>query len=115
MAAQPVKPNSTPAKKQIKQYGGQPTTSLADGGPATALQVTQFHTNADTDVRAESIHHTLGINPFQASPGDHSHDGGSSALLLAGVTITGSRGANAALLSAIQALVKLGATDSSTA
>lgn len=35
--------------------------------------------------------------------------------LLAGVTLTGSRGGNIALLSVIQALVALGATDSTTA
>ncbi len=97
------------------QYGKQPSTSLADQGLAPDAQTVQeFHTNADTDVRTESIHHTLGQGPNQASPGDHLHDGGSSPLLLAGTTISGSRGGNVALQSVISALVRLGAIDSTT-
>ena len=83
--------------------------------PADAEVVSQFHTNADTDTRGEAIHHTLGPGASQASAGDHRHRGGDSALLLDGITITGSRGGNVALLGVIQALVALGATDSSTA
>lgn len=36
------------------------------------------HTNADTDTGVTSIHHTLGIQHNQASPGDHKHDGKTS-------------------------------------
>jgi hypothetical protein len=97
------------------KYGDQGARSLVDQGiPPSSEQVAEFHTNADTDVRKESAHHTLGINPYQASPGDHTHDGGTSPLLLAGVTITGTRGSAANAASIIAALVKLGATDSST-
>lgn len=85
------------------------------GRPPTSEEVTDFHTNADTDSRKESIHHTVGVGATQASPGDHRHRGGDSELLLSGITITGSRGGNIALLSVIQALVVLGATDSTTA
>lgn len=83
--------------------------------PPTAEEVTQFHTNADTDSRKEAIHHTVGPSENQAAPGNHNHRGGDSVQLLSGVTLTGSRGGNIALLSVVQALVALGATDSTTA
>lgn len=83
--------------------------------PADAETVSQFHTNSDADTRAEALHHTLGPGSSQATAGDHRHRGGDSSPLLDGVTITGSRGGNVALLGVIQALVALGATDSSTA
>jgi hypothetical protein len=98
-----------------KQYGSANARSLADQGiPPSAEQVADFHTNSDADTRKEAQHHTLGIQPYQASPGDHTHDGGTSPLLLAGVTITGTRGSPANAASIIAALVRLGATDSST-
>jgi hypothetical protein len=82
----------------------------------TAEQVEELHKNADTDVRRESMHHTLGPRGTQAAAGDHNHDGSNSSLLLTGVTITGSRASSASITpSLIAALVKLGATDSSTA
>lgn len=104
--------------KDIQQYGsaGKQASAVSAGNsiaPA-AVDVEKFHTNDDLDTRVESHHHSLGPSPTQASPGDHIHDGGSSNPLLTGVTISGSRGGNVALLSVIQALVKLGATDSST-
>lgn len=77
-------------------------------------KVDDFHTNADTDTRPESLHHTVGPAPTQASPGDHSHDGGTSSLLLTGLTISGSRATDAYRLSVNAILVRLGATDSST-
>ena len=83
--------------------------------PPEAEEVTTFHQNADTDSRKEAIHHTLGPGSNQAASGDHRHRGGDSEPLLAGITFTGSRGGNVALLSVIQALVALGATDSTTA
>lgn len=100
----------------IKQYGsgGKQAASIDESNKPTAEQVEVFHTNADTDTRKESLHHTLGSGPAQASPGNHRHDGGDSELLLAGVTLTGSRGASSAMVSIISALVRLGATDSTT-
>lgn len=83
--------------------------------PPTAEEVETFHTNADTDSRAEAVHHTLGAGDNQAAKGSHNHRGGDSVQLLGGVTITGSRGSDAWRLSITQALVALGATDSSTA
>lgn len=79
--------------------------------------VAQIHEKADTDGKSTAKHHTLGPKKFQASPGDHSHDGGSSAIIypLDGVTITGSRSGGTALVSIIDALVKLGASNGTTA
>lgn len=89
-------------------------TKSRDPSPNTTV-VRQFHRNADTDVRPESIHHTLGSAPSQASPGDHKHDGGTSSLLLSGYTITGSKASPSTVLpSIIAALVRLGAKDSTT-
>lgn len=85
------------------------------GQKPTAEEVDDFHTNADVDTRIESIHHTLGPGATQAAPGNHLHDGGTSPLLLSGFTLTGSRGGNTALVSIIACLVRLGATDSTTA
>ncbi len=48
-------------------------------------------------------------------PFDRSHNGKNSVRILKGVTITGAKGGNVALASVIAALVKLGATDSTTA
>lgn len=51
-----------------------------------AFQVQNFHTNADYDGSPKSIHHTLGPYANQASPGNHTHDGGASSLLALYVT-----------------------------
>lgn len=77
--------------------------------------VQQIHKNADTDTGQTAIHHTLGPAPDQAASGTHTHDGNNSRQLLAGVSITGSRGGNVALASVIDALEALGATDNTTA
>ncbi len=94
---------------EVKTFG-------ADENPKPPSQVVDdFHTNSDTDARAESQHHTLGSNPTQASPGNHTHNGGDSALLLENQFITGSRNSDAWRLSVNAILVRLGATDNSTA
>lgn len=93
-----------------------PGTFGRDENPKPPAQaVDDFHTNSDVDARAESLHHTLGPNPTQASPGDHRHDGGDSALILEGETISGSRATDAWRISVNAILVRLGATDNSTA
>lgn len=87
-----------------------------DENPKPPSQVVDdFHENSDLDARAESQHHTLGPNPTQAAPGNHTHDGGDSELLLVNETITGSRATDAWRLSVNAILVRLGATDNSTA
>ncbi len=95
--------------------GGEGVDLTRKDRPPTSEEVEQFHQNADTDSRGEAIHHTLGPGTNQAAKGDHNHRGGDSVQLLAGITLTGSRGGNIALLSVVQALVALGATDSTTA
>lgn len=81
----------------------------------TSQAVDDFHTNSDLDARAEAQHHTLGPGPNQSAPGDHIHDGGDSALILEGQVISGSRASDAWRLSVNAILVRLGATDNSTA
>ena len=83
-------------------------------GRPDAVSVRELHTNADTDSSPDAIHHTIGPGFHQAASGQHTHDGANSPLLLEGFTISGSKAGNVALASAIAALVKLGATDSTT-
>jgi len=40
--------------------------------------VTNFHQRSDVDSSQQSQHHTLGSRRNQSSPGNHTHDGGSS-------------------------------------
>lgn len=96
-----------------KVLSNKPVDPVAGAVPTTTA-VRKFHTNADTDGSEGSIHHTLGPRKGQAAPGDHDHRGGSSALLLDGVTISGVKAGNTALASVIAALVELGATDTTT-
>ena len=41
----------------------------------TSEQVNVFHLNSDKDAGAGALHHTLGLGPTQASPGNHRHNG----------------------------------------
>jgi anti-sigma factor ChrR (cupin superfamily) len=87
----------------------------SDENPKPASQVVDdFHQNSDLDSRAEAQHHTLGSSATQASPGNHTHNGGDSALLLEGQIISGSRATDAWRISVNAILVRLGASDSST-
>jgi hypothetical protein len=111
----------------MSEMGGSPFSSVSDlsdnptGGflpdenekPPSQV-VDDFHTYSDVDARSESQHHTLGANPTQASPGDHTHDGGDSVLLLEGFTITGAQTSEAWAQSINAILVRLGAIDNST-
>jgi len=109
MSQQPLSP--------LKPQGEtKPPVARATKEKPSPKEVLDFHTHADTDGSQKAIHHTLGPNHNQAAPGNHSHDGGNSAVLqlLDGITLTGSRGGNAALASVIAALVALGAVDSTT-
>jgi hypothetical protein len=38
-------------------------------------EVNTFHQNSDRDSSVFAQHHTLGLGPTQASPGNHSHNG----------------------------------------
>lgn len=69
----------------------------------------------DTDSSAFAKHHTLGRKHHQASSGDHNHDGINSRKLMTGITVTGSKGGNAALADLITKLsTALGFTDGTT-
>lgn len=80
-----------------------------------ARTVAEIHRNADTDTDKTSVHHTIGPAANQAASGIHVHDGAETRQLGAGITVTGSKGGNAALASLMSALVQiLGITDSTT-
>lgn len=100
---------------QVSQDKYKPAYDRGSQDIAPPATVNRFHNKSDVDTGSDAQHHTLGIKKDQASPGDHKHDGTTSNRLLAGVTITGAKGGNIALASVIAALVKLGATDSTTA
>jgi hypothetical protein len=77
--------------------------------------VTQLHRNADTDADKTSAHHTIGPGANQAASGIHTHDGAETRQLGIGITLTGSKGGNAAVASICAALVQiLGVTDNTT-
>ena len=100
----------------LKQYGSSDHEAQSNVRPkATSQEVDDFHTNSDVNLRAESQHHTLGPGPTQASPGSHRHDGSDSELILAGTTLSGSRNSDAWRISVNAILVRLGATDQTTA
>lgn len=44
-------------------------------------EVNEIHKLSDKDSSKESQHHTLGVDPYQASPGNHTHDGRDSKIL----------------------------------
>ena len=69
-------------------------------------EVALIHNRSDLDSSTLYQHHTLGVKHTQASPGDHAHDGTSSRKIGTGLslTITGSKGGNAALSSLITML-----------
>ncbi len=90
------------------------TEAASRPGVKGAEEVRNFHTNADTDNDKLAIHHTIGVGINQAASGSHNHDGSNSTQLLAGITLSGSKGGNVALASVCAALVALGATDTTT-
>lgn len=98
--------------------GQKEAAELLKGGPPTAQQVNNFHEKSDKDGGPKAQHHTLGPTPNQAAAGNHTHDGGNSAKLdslMEGVTVTGSRGGNAALASLLSVLsTSFGLTDNTT-
>lgn len=67
-------------------------------------EVNNFHQRSDIDSSALAQHHTLGVKHDQASPGDHTHNGEGSLKLMSGITVTGSKGGNAALTDLITKL-----------
>ena len=82
---------------------------------ASAQAVNDFHQNSDVDTSPEAQHHTLGIGPNKAAPGDHRHNGEDAPLLFEGVTIAGSRTNGDALQSLLTALAAHGIQNETTA
>lgn len=94
----------------------------------TASEVLNLHRNSDLDKRRDAQHHSLGRTRYQASPGDHNHDGGSSSLLIpVGSGTNGdfkenigaySGGANGGIKESVKQLIQLftalGVTDNTT-
>ena len=89
---------------------------MADGkfGRPDPTSVREFHVNDDVDASSDAHHHTIGPGVNQAASGAHDHDGNNSPLILEGITITGTKGTAACDSSIISALMRLGATDSTT-
>ncbi len=50
----------------------------------TPEEVNFYHLASDKDSGAGALHHTLGLGPSQASPGNHDHDGRNSKRIKAG-------------------------------
>lgn len=88
-------------------------TTPEKGKIPSAHDVDIAHRNSDLNKRSESQHHTLGRYSYQASPGNHNHDGTTSSALFSGIVITGSRSTNTAdvLHQVITALTALGLGD----
>lgn len=65
-----------------------------------------LHARCDVDSSKFANHHTIGLGPNQAASGTHIHDGFSSRKVGAGLglSISGSKGGNAALASLIAML-----------
>jgi hypothetical protein len=96
--------------------GAQEWSELLQGRPPTPEQVQKVHEKSDKDTSPKAQHHSLGPQANQASPGNHTHDGGASVQLLTNVTFTGSRANTAAMITQIlAALTSLGATDLTSA
>lgn len=117
MAKQYGAPDPEPGAKG-NRYGDKvrrdqpPKTKDPDPSPS-GVAVEKFHKNAAVDTRVEDMHHTLGSLPSQASPGNHDHDGGDSALILDGYVLVGTKASPSTCLPSILAcLVRLGAKDS---
>lgn len=60
--------------------------------------INELHKTSDVDVSFMSHHHTLGFRHSQASPGDHSHDGGTSKDLFHTFSGSGTTGSDGHLL-----------------
>lgn len=82
---------------------------------ASARTVNEFHSNSDVDSSPDAQHHTLGIGPNKAAPGDHVHNGEDAPRLLEGQSISGSLSNGDALKSLITILSAWGLQDETTA
>lgn len=110
-----------PTEKQI-----QSDQSHQGESPETAASA---HYRSDVDASQTALHHSLGASRNQASPGNHIHDGTSSpklgtkkfstvvgqeGVIVNSLSISGSRGGNAALASLIALLKNIVDFDDNT-
>ena len=61
-------------QENAAQAGHDHSGSASNPTKGPRLKQVNTHEDADTDDGLASIHHTLGAGPFQAAPGDHTHD-----------------------------------------
>jgi hypothetical protein len=124
----------TPSNSPTDPFGQvtpeQQTKDSAHQGPIPEI-VNQAHFRADTDSHQHALHHTLGKGRNQSAPGAHIHDGvdslmlgpmifdstpGNEGKIIPSLSISGSRGGNAALASVIALLQQvINFTDNTTA
>lgn len=113
------KPLAPAAPRDINYNYGLPDQDFAQLWTQLGTQdVNNLHTRSDVDAHTYAQHHTLGTSRNQASPGDHIHDGASSKPIGngMGLSISGSKGSNAALGSLISMLKNIiSFTDNTTA
>lgn len=115
--------NAPTSQDSPTDFLGQPTPQqktedASHQGPIPEV-VMQAHMRADTDSSQTAVHHTLGQHRNQAAPGNHIHDGTDSPLIgpmifdstpgnegktKPSLSISGSRGGNAAVASIIAML-----------
>lgn len=102
---QPSNPYPSNSPDRDSNYNN-PDTDFSQPSEVTNAQLGNLHSRSDLDSSSFAQHHTLGSNPKQASPGNHSHGGTDSYKIGTGLglVITGSRGGNAAVASIITML-----------
>lgn len=106
-------PNDSGSVVPADPFGTQKKEFTKD--TATPEEVSRFHARSDVDSAWSAQHHTLGIKHDQSAPGDHKHDGKGSRKIMEGITVTGSKGSNAALADLITKLAAaLGFTDNTS-
>ena len=94
--------------------GGERRTLEQGTKQAEPAEVRDFHRNSDVDSSSLAQHHTLGVTQNTAAEGSHNHNGSNSRKIaltdvsIGKPTVTGSRGANAALGSLLNQLEALG-------
>lgn len=65
-------PSNTPDRFGQTYKADDDASKWSDQSPQESRRA---HTRSDVDLSNRSLHHTLGTNAGQASPGNHSHDG----------------------------------------
>ena len=105
--------NKKRREEQIERFRDGTAGSTPEKAPSSRY-LNWFHGQTSYR-RATDLHHQIGFNSWDAARGDHTHDGADSSLILDGLTIEGQRGTDAYNQSVNALLVRLGATDNSTA